>query len=84
LLITIKQRNRFNGLTPPKNSNGNSESTNACLYLVSVNANQILGVRPGAVHKVVGGKGPADVLFVRVPGGRGDKTVVESQHKGAG
>ncbi len=45
--------------------------------VISVNAGQILGVRPGAVHKVVGGTGPVDVLFVRVPGGRGDKTVLE-------
>lgn len=44
---------------------------------LSVNAGQIIGVRPGAAHKVVGGTGPVDVLFVRVPGGRGDKTVLE-------
>lgn len=44
---------------------------------ISVKAGQILGVRPGAVHKVVGGTGPVDVLFMRVPGGRGDKTVLE-------
>jgi len=56
---------------------------NGCLIfevdgsVISVNAGQILRVRPGAVHKVVGGTGPVDVLFVRVPGGRGDKTVLE-------
>jgi mannose-6-phosphate isomerase-like protein (cupin superfamily) len=44
----------------------------------SINAGQILGVRAGAVHKIIGGKGPVDVLFIRVPGGRGDKIVVES------
>ncbi len=44
---------------------------------ISVNAGQILGVRPGAVHKVIGGPGPVDILFVRVPGGRGDKTLLE-------
>jgi mannose-6-phosphate isomerase-like protein (cupin superfamily) len=38
---------------------------------------QILGVRPGTIHKVTGGKGLVDILFVRVPGGRGDKVVVE-------
>jgi mannose-6-phosphate isomerase-like protein (cupin superfamily) len=42
---------------------------------VSVRAGQIFGVRPGAVHKVLGGNGPVDLLFVRVPGGRGDKIV---------
>jgi len=36
--------------------------------VVSVNAGQILGVRAGTVHKVIGGKGPVDVLFIRVPG----------------
>lgn len=46
--------------------------------VISVNASQILGVRPGAVHKVVGGKGPVDVLFVRVPGGRGDKIIQDN------
>lgn len=52
--------------------------------LISVHAGQILGVRAGAVHKVIGGKGPVDVLFMRVPGGRGDKKVVESQFESAG
>jgi mannose-6-phosphate isomerase-like protein (cupin superfamily) len=41
--------------------------------LVSLSAGQILGVRPGTVHRVIGGEGLVDVLFVRVPGGRGDK-----------
>lgn len=46
---------------------------------ISVKAGQILGVRPQCVHKIIGGKGPVDVLFVRVPGGRGDKIVVEDK-----
>jgi mannose-6-phosphate isomerase-like protein (cupin superfamily) len=41
--------------------------------ILPVSAGQILGVRPGVEHRVAGGRGPADVLFVRVPGGRGDK-----------
>lgn len=45
----------------------------------SVQAGQILGLRPPAVHKVIGGRGPVSVLFVRVPGGRGDKVVVEDK-----
>jgi mannose-6-phosphate isomerase-like protein (cupin superfamily) len=47
--------------------------------IISVNAGQIFGVRAGAVHRVIGGKGPVDVLFLRVPGGRGDKQVVETR-----
>ncbi len=46
---------------------------------MTVNAGQVLGVRPGTAHKVVGGTGPVDILFVRVPGGRGDKTVLEGR-----
>lgn len=52
--------------------------------VISVKAGQILGVRPSAVHQIIGGKGPVDVLFVRVPGGRGDKTMVESDYTRAG
>ncbi|GEM_PF-5441024 len=44
--------------------------------IVALSAGQVLGVRPGAIHKVIGGKGSVDVLFVRVPGGRGDKVIV--------
>jgi hypothetical protein len=33
-------------------------------------------VKPGAVHMVVGGEEPVDTFFLRVPGGRGDKTTV--------
>ncbi len=44
---------------------------------LSVGPWQALGVRPGANHKVTGGEGPVDILFIRVPGGRGDKVVVE-------
>jgi mannose-6-phosphate isomerase-like protein (cupin superfamily) len=42
---------------------------------VSVNAGQILGVKPTTTHKVIGGKEPVDILFIRVPGGRGDKII---------
>jgi len=45
--------------------------------LVSLSTGQILGVRPGVVHKVAGGRNSVDVLFVRVPGGRSDKVIVE-------
>jgi mannose-6-phosphate isomerase-like protein (cupin superfamily) len=41
-----------------------------------VHAGQILGIKPPVIHKVLGGDGPVDVLFVRVPGGRGDKIMV--------
>ncbi len=44
---------------------------------VIVRAGQVIAIRPETTHKVIGGAGPADVLFVRVPGGRGDKVVVE-------
>jgi mannose-6-phosphate isomerase-like protein (cupin superfamily) len=44
---------------------------------LSLTAGQVLGTRQGVIHKVTGGKGPVDILFVRVPGGRGDKTPVE-------
>jgi len=44
--------------------------------LITLSAGQILGVRSGAVHRVVGGKGLVDVLFVRVPGGRSDKIII--------
>jgi hypothetical protein len=37
---------------------------------------QVMGVKPHTNHKVLGGKGPVDILFVRVPGGRGDKVLV--------
>lgn len=30
---------------------------------------QVLGIRPPAVHRVAGGSGPVDVLYLRVPGG---------------
>ncbi|RPJ48059.1 MAG: cupin domain-containing protein, partial [Chloroflexi bacterium] len=43
---------------------------------VSVSGGEILGVKPETVHGVIGGQGQVDVLFVRVPGGRGDKVVV--------
>lgn len=46
--------------------------------VVSVQPGFLLGVKPGAVHGVVGGREPIDSLFFRVPGGRGDKTVVGS------
>ena len=46
--------------------------------VITVSSNQVLAVRPNSVHNIVGGKGPVDVLFVRVPGGQGDKTVVAS------
>ncbi len=39
--------------------------------VVSVCAGEILGVKPPTVHRVIGGEGPVDILFVRVPGGRG-------------
>lgn len=44
--------------------------------ILSVSDGQILGVRPKVGHRVIGGCGPADVLFLRVPGGRGDKTLI--------
>ncbi len=44
-------------------------------HKLSLTAGQVLGVPPGTIHKVAGGKGPVDILFVRVPGGRGDKTI---------
>lgn len=44
--------------------------------VVSVLPGHLLGVGPGAVHGVVGGQEPLDTFFFRVPGGRGDKTVV--------
>ena len=44
--------------------------------IVSVCAGEILGVKPPTVHRVIGGEGPVDILFVRVPGGRGDKSVI--------
>lgn len=47
--------------------------------VVSVQPGFLLGVKPGAVHGVVGGREPIDTIFFRVPGGRGDKTVVGSQ-----
>jgi mannose-6-phosphate isomerase-like protein (cupin superfamily) len=43
---------------------------------LSVSEGQILVVRPPVEHRVAGGCGPVDVLFARVPGGRGDKTVI--------
>jgi mannose-6-phosphate isomerase-like protein (cupin superfamily) len=47
--------------------------------VISVRPGYLLGVKPGAVHSVVGGQEPVDTLFFRVPGGRGDKTVVDSR-----
>lgn len=44
--------------------------------IVSACAGEILGVKPPTAHRVIGGEGPVDVLFVRVPGGRGDKIVL--------
>jgi mannose-6-phosphate isomerase-like protein (cupin superfamily) len=44
--------------------------------VVSVQPGYLLGVRPGAVHSVVGGREPIDTFFFRAPGGRGDKTVI--------
>ena len=43
---------------------------------IAVNAGQMLIVPPGAPHRVLGGIGPVDIVFIRVPGGRGDKQVV--------
>ena len=40
---------------------------------------QALGVKQGALHRVLGGVGPVNILFVRVPGGRGDKALAEDQ-----
>ncbi len=42
-------------------------------------ANQILGVHPPQYHHITGGQGPVDVLIVRVPGGRDDKRVEETE-----
>lgn len=47
--------------------------------VVSVQPGYLLGVKPGAVHGVIGGQEPIDTLFIRVPGGRGDKTVVSGR-----
>lgn len=44
--------------------------------VVSLIGSQVLGVKPFTPHKVLGGQGPVDMLFVRVPGGRGDKILV--------
>ena len=44
--------------------------------MVNVSDGQVIGVKHHTVHKVLGGKGPVDILFVRVPGGRGDKILV--------
>jgi len=48
--------------------------------LISVRPGYLLGVKPRAVHGIVGGREPIDTFFFRVPGGRGDKTVVGSCH----
>jgi mannose-6-phosphate isomerase-like protein (cupin superfamily) len=45
--------------------------------VVSVLPGHLLGVGPGTVHGIVGGQEPVDTIFFRVPGGRGDKTVVD-------
>lgn len=47
--------------------------------VVSVQPDALLGVKPGVVHGVIGGREPIDTFFIRVPGGRGDKTVVGSR-----
>lgn len=47
--------------------------------VIAVQPGHLLDVKPGAVHGVVGGQEPIDTLFFRVPGGRGDKTVVGSR-----
>jgi len=47
--------------------------------VVSVQPGYLLGVKPGAVHGVIGGQEPIDTFFFRAPGGRGDKTVVGSR-----
>lgn len=47
---------------------------------LSVSARQILGVRAGTIHRILGGEGPVDVIFVRVPGGRGDKVTLGPEH----
>jgi len=44
--------------------------------VILVEPRYLLGVKPGCVHAVVGGQEPIDTFFLRVPGGRGDKTVV--------
>jgi mannose-6-phosphate isomerase-like protein (cupin superfamily) len=44
--------------------------------LIAVEPGSLLGVRPGARRVVVGGQEPVDTFFLRVPGGRGDKTIV--------
>jgi mannose-6-phosphate isomerase-like protein (cupin superfamily) len=47
--------------------------------VVPVQPGYLLGVKPGAVHGVIGGQEPIDTLFFRVPGGRGDKIVSGSR-----
>ena len=44
--------------------------------VVRVVSGQVIGVKAHTVHKIIGGEGPVDILFVRVPGGRGDKVLV--------
>ena len=50
--------------------------------LVHVGPGHLLGVKPGAIHVVVGGQAPVDTFFLRVPGGRGDKNPVDAKEPG--
>jgi mannose-6-phosphate isomerase-like protein (cupin superfamily) len=48
--------------------------------VIPVVPGSLVGVRAGAPHVVVGGQEPVDTFLVRVPGGRGDKTLADSHH----